>query len=297
MSFFPEESAAMKFFLTTGMDGVAWSLRRLHCPVPKDALVLEVGSGGNPYARSNVLLDAYEETRERHWAPLVTDRPMTLGFVERMPFQDKAFDFVIASHVLEHSPDPALFLSELERVGKAGYIETPDAFMERVNPYRDHRLEVTQRDGKLIIRKKTSWRPDGEVVDLYENRVKPHMTREFIPRRPFAFHVRYYWKDRIDHEIVNPGANAAWPAPEDDRPAPAGGGLRGKVLGLFRQIFSQRGRNAKIDLAQLLICPTCGKDDLSWAASSITCGACGAEYSVKDGIPVMRPQKDDRREQ
>lgn len=29
---------------------------------------------------------------------------------------------------------------------KAGYIEVPDAFMERINPL-DHRLEITVRDG------------------------------------------------------------------------------------------------------------------------------------------------------
>ncbi len=98
------ESLAMRVARSLGMERVAWALRRLHCPVAKDALVLEVGSGGNPYARANVLLDAYEVTRERHWAALVSDRPTVIGFVENLPFKDKAFDFVIASHVLEHSP-------------------------------------------------------------------------------------------------------------------------------------------------------------------------------------------------
>ena len=93
----------MRLFRALGMERVAWALRRLHCPVGSDALVLEVGSGGNPYARANVLLDAYEETRQRHWAPLTTDRPTVLGFVEALPFRDGSFDFVIASHVLEHS--------------------------------------------------------------------------------------------------------------------------------------------------------------------------------------------------
>src|SRR2546427_13131690 len=96
----------MRIFRRMGMESIAWALRRLHCPVSRNALVLEVGSGGNPYARSNVLLDAYEATRERHWVPLETDRPTVLGFVEDLPFKDKAFAFVIASHVLEHSSDP-----------------------------------------------------------------------------------------------------------------------------------------------------------------------------------------------
>ncbi len=82
--------------------------------------MLEVGSGGNPYARADVLLDAYEETRERHWAPLIADRPLVLGFVEDLPFHDHAFDFMIASHVLEHSARPERFLAELQRVARAG---------------------------------------------------------------------------------------------------------------------------------------------------------------------------------
>jgi len=63
---------------------IMWSMRRILVGkmISSSALVLEVGSGGNPYPRSNVLLDAYKETRERHWEPLVSDRlklPPILG--------------------------------------------------------------------------------------------------------------------------------------------------------------------------------------------------------------------------
>ena len=109
-----ESSLTMRFFkYFLNSDKYAWKFRRFHCPVDSTALVLEVGSGGNPYFRSNILLDAYENTRERHWAPLVSDRPTVLGFVEKLPFKDKVFDFVIASHVLEHSPNPVKFLTEI----------------------------------------------------------------------------------------------------------------------------------------------------------------------------------------
>src|SRR5689334_3586449 len=97
---YPAESMLMRIARSLGMEKDAWSLRRIHTPVDAGALVLEVGSGGNPYPRANVLLDAYEVTRERHWVPLKVDRPLVLGFVENLPFRDKVFDFVIASHVL-----------------------------------------------------------------------------------------------------------------------------------------------------------------------------------------------------
>lgn len=283
------ESFAMRFARGLGMEKVAWALRRLHCPVPRDALVLEVGSGGSPYARANVLLDAYEVTRERHWAPLVADRPTVLGFVENLPFRDCAFDFVIASHVLEHSPDPERFLSELQRVARAGYIETPDAFMERVNPYHDHRLEVTVRKNRLIIRKKSDWCVDTDLVELYEQRAKSRVAGEAIPRHPFDFHVRYYWSDRIDHEILNPGVDAAWVPPETFAVSQcAGGGTRKRLLRGLRSLFSQRGRNSHIDLVSLMRCPICKGEGLRREGVTLVCAGCGSVHPVREGgIPDM----------
>lgn len=84
--FFAPESLPMRLAGKMGLAKLRWSLRRLRIPVPKGALVLEVGSGGNPYPRSNVLLDAYEETRERHWETLVHDRPTVLSFGENLPY-------------------------------------------------------------------------------------------------------------------------------------------------------------------------------------------------------------------
>lgn len=291
------ESRLMQFFRRIGLERIAWSLRRLHCPVSPEALVLEVGSGGNPYVRANILLDAYEVTRERHWAPLKADRPLVLGFVERLPFKDQSFDFVIASHVLEHSSNPGLFLSELQRVAKAGYIEVPDAFMERINPYRDHRLEITCRNGGLVIRKKSAQIVDDELVELYEYAAKPFVTRELMPRHPFAFHIRYYWRNEIDYSIVNPQADAGWVEPDSEVPVrPPALGFRGKLQGALldwaRLILSQTRRNKSIRLIDLLCCPSCGSGSLSQGIGEIECQACKAVYPIKNGMPVMYPKED-----
>ena len=284
-------SPAMRFFRAIGLEPVAWALRRLHCPVPTAALVLEVGSGGNPYARANVLLDAYEDTRQRHWAPLIVDRPAVLGFVEHLPFRDKAFDFVIASHVLEHSAHPERFLGELQRVAKAGYVEVPDAFMERINPYRDHRLEITVREGRLVIRKKRGWMEDPAVVELYEHEAKPMVARQLIPRHPFAFHVRYYWQDRIDYVVVNPEDDATWPAPESEPPTAGSPSLRGSiggaVLRLARRMLSQTKRNRTLSLQSLLACPDCRCTAMAASANEIRCMSCGRHYTVERGVPHL----------
>ncbi len=232
------------------------------------------------------------ETRERHWVPLTSDRPTVLGYVENLPFKDHVFDFVIASHVLEHSTDPARFLSELQRVAKAGYIEVPDAFMERINPYRDHRLEITVRQGRLVIRKKSRWVADEELVDLYTDRAKPLIAANLIPSHPFAFHVRYYWNEHIDFTVLNPEIDASWRPPEDRavRSKATSGGVRQNLLDVLGQLVSQRRRNRNIDLLSLLRCPTCHAEYLDRGDACFCCHACGASYEIRRGIAALYQQ-------
>ena len=54
-----------------------------------------------------------------------SDRSFVKITEKKLPFKDKEFDFVIASHVAEHVEDISYFLDELSRVSKKGYIEVP----------------------------------------------------------------------------------------------------------------------------------------------------------------------------
>ena len=284
-------SFLMIFFRAIKMEKIAWALRRIYCPVKKTALVLEVGSGGNPYSRSNVLLDAYEHTRERHWASLVKDRPTVLGFVENLPFKDKVFDFVIASHVLEHSSDPQKFLSELQRVANAGYIEVPDAFMERINPYKDHKLEITLREGKLIIFKKSKMVVDDYLVDLYEAHAKKYIASKLIPSHPFSFHVRYFWSKKLNFEVINPEVDCSWvDLPEGAQSSIQNNEnktLRSLLTNLSRMLLSQGSRNKKIDLLDFLRCPNCFSETLIEKECDYLCSKCKNRYPISNGIPKM----------
>lgn len=247
-----------------GLKSLSFSLRRLYCPVKKNALVLEVGSGGNPYPRANVLCDAYQETIERHFAPLVSDRPTVLGFAENLPFKDNSFDFVIASHVLEHSRNPEKFISELQRVAKAGYIETPDAFMERICPYPMHSLEVSENKGFLEIRKKTDSEQDPEISELFSHKASP-IFPAWIKVDPYKFHVRYYWETAsggIKYKILNTRYNFDWPAPVGSLPAAKNKSARDVLVTLLRRLLSQNRRNRKINLGELLLCPNCKKGEI-----------------------------------
>lgn len=294
---FETEGRAMQLFRKLRLDSIAWSLRRVYCPVSKDALVLEVGSGASPYFRANVLCDAYEETQERFFTPLVHDRPTVLAFVENLPFKDNAFDFVIASHVLEHSTDPERFLSELQRVARAGYIEVPDAFMERLTHYGFHRLEISDGPDGLIIRKKKNFIQDEEVVALFHNKARPIFPK-WVARFPFQFHVRYYWsKDAggISYQVINPECDSSWDAPQLPTPleeprTSLTTRFKQKILAYVRRYLSQSWRNQSIDLLSLLRCPKCfgveyKKDDLG---KNAVCVKCGNSHSIYMPAQISR---------
>jgi SAM-dependent methyltransferase len=281
------ESKMMRFFRGIGMDSIAWPLRRVYCPVNANDLVLEVGSGGSPYFRANVLCDAYEETQERLFVDLVHDRLTVVAFVEQLPFKDDSFDFIIASHVLEHSAHPETFLSEIQRVGKAGYIEVPDAFMERLTHYTFHRLEITDKNGELVIRKKKNHIQDEEVVGLFHNKARP-IFPSWAARYPFHFHVRYYWEKEnggIKYTVINPECPADWEAPQlvEEKNPPQQElivRIKQQTLKLVRQLFSQKARNNSIDILELLQCPYCRCNQLTLVESNATCTTCKSKFIV-----------------
>jgi SAM-dependent methyltransferase len=101
---------------------------------PKEK-VLDVGGWYMPFSRANWVIDILPyETRApsgQRLGPL-PERFNQDTWIQRdicardpFPFTDKEFDFVVCSHVLEDVRDPVFVCSELVRVAKSGYIETP----------------------------------------------------------------------------------------------------------------------------------------------------------------------------
>jgi glycosyltransferase involved in cell wall biosynthesis len=123
--------------------------------IPPSAYVLDVGSGHQPHRRANVLLDKYpEETIHRTTQEIVTpsDKTFVIGDALAMPFGDKSFDFVVASHIAEHVDDPVQFCREMSRVGKKGYIETPGPLTEILMPTKSHKWIVTKKGSTVFFR-------------------------------------------------------------------------------------------------------------------------------------------------
>ena len=85
----------------------------------KDWKILDIGCGYTANKYSNHVADSQD------FSYLYKDKKFTLIKDKKLPFADKEFNFVIASHVLEHVEDVCFFIKELERVASGGYIEVP----------------------------------------------------------------------------------------------------------------------------------------------------------------------------
>jgi hypothetical protein len=108
--------------------------------IPDDAVVLDIGGWGKPFRRANWVLDRMPyETRELYGF----DGPGPERFSrdtwiqrdicakELYPFDDDEIDVVICSHTLEDVRDPIWVCQEINRIGKAGYLETPSRLEEQ----------------------------------------------------------------------------------------------------------------------------------------------------------------------
>ena len=101
--------------------------------VPRHSLVLDIGGGSAPFTLADVVCEKFiGDDREREGA-FIYDRPLVIGDIEALPFQDQSFDYVVCSHILEHTTEPDVAIAELMRVGKSGYIEVPSEFFEHIH--------------------------------------------------------------------------------------------------------------------------------------------------------------------
>lgn len=180
----------------------------LRLPIPRGARVLDIGSGGRPHARATVLADRFlEDSGHREGRGLTRDRrPLVLAAGESLPFRDGAFDYCICCHVLEHADDPARFLTEMQRVAKAGFIETPSALHEwmfGIPPYDTVHKWLIDRDGStLVLAPKASDTSRHPFQHLLDNlRLSDPYFIRWMETAPQLLTVQHFWSGTIDYRI------------------------------------------------------------------------------------------------
>ncbi len=284
--------------------------------LPNDALVLEIGSGGSPQVRADVLVDRFyiDDLGHRSGQEIYKDkRPLIVADGERLPFADKAFDYVYCVHVIEHTDNPGAFLDEMSRVSKAGYLECPNPALERVLDVPQHQWYITNSQGKLLIHPKTI---DNTITGIYDKLYFHALSNHYIVRHYWdLFTVMLDWTDRIEYQIcleiepvlLEPLAEflvqermekekigvlmrALKDAIKDRVTLTA---MEHKFLLNCYRTFRRRSRNmlskariTLVDIESLLCCPH-DKEKLNKTATAYHCKHCQREYPIKDGVPIF----------
>ncbi|MER3520881.1 MAG: hypothetical protein C4317_01030, partial [Acidimicrobiia bacterium] len=169
-----------------------------------DGLVLDVGSGNSPFPRADVLAEKFLlDDSNRIWGQKpVLSAPVVACDAEALPFSDKTFDFVVASHLLEHVDRPDRVMLELSRVGKAGYIECPDEAYDKLDSPPYHRWFVEQRGDRLVFKQKQNAVFDEGIKALtHDTLYKDRGFWAVFWRRLERFFVMYRWEGKIDFEV------------------------------------------------------------------------------------------------
>jgi SAM-dependent methyltransferase len=168
-------------------------------------VVLDLGSGQDPHPRANILCDKFvvDNTERACGAGLMVDRPLVLADATATPFPDKAFDFVFCSHLLEHMDNPAALLTELQRISKRGYIETPSLIYEKLWGWEFHRWFVSLEGERLVIEAKDGPVFDADLQGWFSTQIeRPSVWRFFMPRLyEMGLLTVLVWDGAISYEV------------------------------------------------------------------------------------------------
>ena len=117
---------------------------------------------------------------------------------KELPFKDKEFDFVIASHVIEHVEDFEFFVKELERISTKGYIELPTRLADNLvfENKNDHIWWFTYNDvtNQIIASKR------NQLIDPF---ITVFMGKLFEKIFRESFVLELAWEEKIDYKIDN----------------------------------------------------------------------------------------------
>lgn len=255
---------------------IVYPLRRIiNSDIKKNDLVVDLGCGGLPNPRANVAVDFIDDDLERA-DKLKIDRPFVWASIDKLPFKEKAFDYSILSHVLEHLENPREALDEIQRIAKAGYIETPNAFYEYTISHTYHVSRVTVMDGVLNISFKPKWDDTYPYPDVARDAVRlfHHITKLDVN----TLLTRYKWKDKIDYQING------IPFIKDDSLMSTDVDPRSAIKKfLIKLVYAYHKLWLKpVNLKDILVCPKC-HGQLIFEEQQCECKECKSVYEQYKG--------------
>ena len=153
--------------------------------------ILDIGCGYTAHSNASVICDIQDLSH------FYKDKKFIRLKEKTLPFKNKEFDFVIASHVMEHVDDVDYFIKELERVSVKGYIELPTILEDNLvfENKKDHlwHMEFDDNENELIISKKIQF-------------LEPMITVSSIKKLSKYFRqsliLELYWENSIEFRKI-----------------------------------------------------------------------------------------------
>ena len=117
----------------------------------KPSSILDVGGGAAPFNHVTHIIDQLPWRDDIHlngwgYAPVMKkpiyskDTYLQRNFFDLpWPYHDKQFDFIWCTQTLEDIYDPFIICNEMERIGKQGFIQTPNVFSEVLENFWHHK--------------------------------------------------------------------------------------------------------------------------------------------------------------
>ena len=154
--------------------------------------ILDIGCGYRANENASVVADVQN----------LSDFYKNKNFIKveekRLPFKDKEFDFVIASHVIEHVDDFEFFIKELERISNKGYIELPSRLADNLvfENKNDHIWWFCYDDleNQIIASKR------NQLVDPF---ITVSMAKILEQKFRESLVLELAWEDKIEYKIDN----------------------------------------------------------------------------------------------
>ena len=152
--------------------------------------ILDVGCGYRAHPNATVIADVKDLSN------YYKEKKFIKINEKKLPFKDKEFDFIIASHVIEHVEDFEFFIKELERISSKGYIELPSRLGDNLvfENKTDHIWWFIYDDinNKLLASKR------NQIIEPFIT-VSTAKLFEKIFRESLV--IELAWEDKIDYEI------------------------------------------------------------------------------------------------
>lgn len=174
----------------------------------KDEKVLDVGSGGDPLPFATVLADRFIEPSVHRSSEFRSDgKPVYECDICDMPFGDKEFDYVVASHVLEHVDNPIAACKELQRVGQAGYIESPTFMKDALFSWAKgmHKWHIIAQGNTLFFFEYTERQKEGIRSQSFERLIFStiyHPLQKAFNDNQDIFNTMFEWVDWFDVVVI-----------------------------------------------------------------------------------------------